>query len=113
VVHRKKHQRGFVLTGAFCFLHWGKLVLNWRLPVIFAPMEYKVPILAVGVGERVQRIDAAFDVRDLHVLVARACQVVQLLNPFPSGFFVVLLKTDNRIAIRFVAVLAQLHAVVD
>ena len=76
-------------------------------------MEYKVPILAVGVGERVQRIDAAFDVRDLHVLVARTCQVVQLLNPLPSGFFIALLEPDNRVAVRFVAVLAQLYAVVD
>ena len=68
---KKKHQRDFVLAGALG-VALGKLMLNWCcLSVIFAPMEYKVPILAVCVGERVQRIDAAFDVRDLHVLVAR------------------------------------------
>ena len=68
---KKKHQRGFVLTGALG-VALGKLMLNWwRLSVIFAPMQHKIPILAVGVGERVQRVDAAFDVRDLHMLVAR------------------------------------------
>ena len=76
-------------------------------------MEYKVPILAIGVGKRVQRVDAAFDVRNLHVLVARTCQVVQLFYPLPCGFLVTLLEADNRVAIRLVAVLAQLYAVVD
>ena len=84
----------------------GKLVLNWRLSVVFAPMQHKVPVLAVGVGKRVQRINAAFDVRDLHVLIARTGQIVQLFDPLPSGFFVAFLEANNRVAVRLVAVLA-------